>query len=81
MHIIANSEVNAPQTMSESFTQLTTLKVIDEKIANKLKKSVGFRNIAVHNYGELDLNLTHKIAKEHLNDFKEYIKQILKMQQ
>ena len=78
MHIIANSNANTPQTMSESFDVLKNLQIIDRNIAEKLKKSIGFRNIAVHNYGELDLELTFKIAHEHLGDFKEFIKQILK---
>ncbi len=77
MHIIANTNSSAPQTMSESFSTLAKLGVIDEETTDKLKKSVGFRNIAVHNYGELDLGLTFKIAHNHLGDFKSYIKQIL----
>ena len=77
MHIIASSNANTPQTMSESFDTLENLGIIDKNIAEKLKKSIGFRNIAIHNYGELDLELTFKIAHEHLGDFKEFIKQIL----
>lgn len=77
MHIIANSNSSAPQTMSESFTTLERLDAIDKKTALKLKKSVGFRNIAVHNYGELDLDITFEIADKHLKDFKSYIQQIL----
>ncbi len=79
MHTIAESNADTPQTMSESFDTLQKLGVIDKNIAEKLKKSIGFRNIAVHNYGELDLDLTYKIAKEHLGDFKEYIRQVIKM--
>ena len=79
MHTIAESNANTPQTMSESFDTLQKLGMIDKSIAIKLKKSIGFRNIAVHNYGELDLDLTYKIAKEHLGDFKDYIRQILKV--
>ncbi len=78
MHIIATSNAVTPQTMSESFSTLEKLEIIDTKTKDKLKKSVGFRNIAVHNYGELDLELSFKIAREHLGDFKGYIKQILK---
>lgn len=78
MHIIANSNADTPQTMSESFSTLEKLKIIDTETKNKLKKSIGFRNIAVHNYSGLDLELTFKIAHEHLDDFKDFIKQILK---
>ena len=37
---------------------------------------VGFRNIAVHNYDEIDLHLTYEIANEHLDDFVEFIRQV-----
>jgi uncharacterized protein YutE (UPF0331/DUF86 family) len=77
MHIIAQSNIDTPQTMSQSFTRLEQLNIIDKNLAEKLKKSVGFRNIAVHNYDELDLNLTFDIASEHINDFKDFIKQII----
>jgi uncharacterized protein YutE (UPF0331/DUF86 family) len=34
-----------------------------------MKKSVGFRNIAVHNYEAIDWEITHAIATRHVNDF------------
>ena len=77
MHVIANSDAITPQTMSESFTILEKLGVIDQNISIKMKKSVGFRNIAIHSYDDLDLNLTFEIASKHLNDFKDYIRQIV----
>ena len=77
MHIIANSNAETPQTMSESFDTLKKLEIIDNETAIKLKKSIGFRNIAAHNYGELDLELTFTISQKHLNDFKYFIEQIL----
>ena len=77
MHVIANSDAITPQTMSESFTVLEKLGVIDREVSIKMKKSVGFRNIAIHSYDDLDLNLTFEIAYKHLNDFKDYIRQIV----
>ncbi len=77
MHVIAQSNVAAPETMSQSFSQLEKLNIIDKKLADKLKKSVGFRNVAVHNYGELDLSLTFDIGSKHIDDFRQFIKQII----
>lgn len=77
MHMIANTNIEAPQTMSESFDKLERLKIVDENIADKMKKSVGFRNIAVHNYNELDLDLTFDIASKHIGDFRKFVKQIV----
>ena len=59
------------------FDKLERLKIIDKKLADKLKKSVGFRNIAVHNYDELDLDLTFDIASKHIDDFRNFIKRVV----
>lgn len=76
MHVIAQTNIDAPQTMSQSFSKLERLDIIDKKLADKLKKSVGFRNIAVHNYDELDLDITFDIASKHIDDFRNFIKLI-----
>lgn len=76
MHVIAQTNIDAPQTMSQSFEKLERINVIDKRLSEKLKKSVGFRNIAVHNYDDLDLDLTFDIANKHINDFRNFIKQI-----
>ncbi len=59
-----------------ALTSRIQVNLIDKTLAEKLIKSVGFRNIAIHTYGELDLNLTFMIAKHHISDFKDFIKQI-----
>ena len=77
MHIIAQSNTESPQTMSQSFVKLEQLGVLDKMLANKMQKSVGFRNIAVHNYDVLDLALTFDIANLHIQDFRSFIKQVI----
>jgi uncharacterized protein YutE (UPF0331/DUF86 family) len=34
-----------------------------------MKKAVGFRNIAVHNYEAIDWQIAHIIATRHMEDF------------
>lgn len=46
-HIIAGTSVPAPGTMGESFERLVDLSVIERPLADRLRKAVGFRNIAV----------------------------------
>jgi uncharacterized protein YutE (UPF0331/DUF86 family) len=41
-----------------------------------LKKSVGFRNIAVHNYEAINWQIVHNIVSEHLQDFTEFAKAV-----
>ena len=76
MHFCASLECKMPQTMGQSFEILAEMGIINQEIAIKMKKSVGFRNIAVHSYDEIDLTLAFVIASEHILDFVDYINQI-----
>ena len=44
---------------------------------DKMRKSVGYRNVAIHSYDDIDLTITYEIAKNHLQDFKSYIEEIM----
>jgi len=39
-------------------------------------KAVGFRNLAVHAYAALDWAITHRIATEHLDDFRAFAREV-----
>lgn len=71
-HIIATSGESAPTTMGQAFSTLAKLGVIDELTVGRMKKSVGFRNIAVHNYEDVDWGIVHAICVTHLDDFREF---------
>jgi len=75
-HLIAGMEIPPPDTMGQTFDALVETGVIHEKLAMQLKKAVGFRNIAVHNYTEIDWTITHAIARHHLVDFTEFAKAV-----
>jgi len=49
-HLIAGMEVPHPDTMGQTFDILAQAGVLHNDLASRLKKAVGFRNIAVHNY-------------------------------
>jgi uncharacterized protein YutE (UPF0331/DUF86 family) len=71
-HLIAGLEVSPPNTMGETFDTLAKTSVIHDDLAIQLKKAVGFRNIAVHNYEEVDWTIVHAIARHHRDDFTEF---------
>lgn len=77
MHIVAEQRLGLPQTSRDAFDILQTHSIIDENIAKRLKAMVGFRNIAVHDYQTLNLDILEKIVDNHLGDFTDYTKQIL----
>jgi uncharacterized protein YutE (UPF0331/DUF86 family) len=55
--------------MGQTFDVLAELGVIPHEIAVRMKKAVGFRNIAVHNYEAIDWQIAHAIATRHMSDF------------
>lgn len=73
-HLIAGMEVLPPDTMGQTFEVLAHAGVITERLAQQLKKAVGFRNIAVHHYEEINWSIVHRIAGDHLSDFSEFAK-------
>ena len=50
--------------------------MIQQELALNLKKALGFRNMAVHNYAAIDWRIVHDIAKNHLDAFSEFAKAI-----
>ena len=71
-HFIADLDVPPPDTMGKTFDALRDAGVIDDALAVRLKKAVGFRNIAVHNYEAVDWKIVHSIALNRLEDFSDF---------
>lgn len=75
-HRIAGMDIPPPDTMGFTFDALAQAGVIPANLAAQLKKAVGFRNVAVHNYTNIDWIIVHTIARHHLRDFTEFAKAI-----
>lgn len=71
-HLLSGLDCPPPDTMGQTFDFLARSEVISAEHATRLKKSVGFRNLAVHNYEDLDWAIVHAIASRHLDDFREF---------
>lgn len=76
-HLVAESDKVMPTTMGETFEILKQLNIIDAHTAKSLRKAVGFRNVAVHNYDEINWDIVYAICKQHLPDFKAFAKQVI----
>ena len=57
-----------PKESKESFEILARTKVIPQELADKLKGMVGFRNIMVHQYQEMDIKIMVDVIEHHLDD-------------
>jgi len=75
-HIIADSDMHAPGSMSESFEQLRKSGLLSDALAIRMKKAVGFRNIAVHAYQEINWEVVYSIITTRLSDFADFAKAV-----
>ena len=73
-HLIAGLDVPPPDTMGQTFELLAQSGLLSSILAGKLKKAVGFRNIAMHNYEAINWHIVHSIVKNNLADFSAFAK-------
>jgi len=76
--IISTKGFKLPSKYKQSFDILSENKIIDSSLADKMKKMIGFRNIAVHDYKQLDINILKSILSNNLIDFEEFKSVIFK---
>ncbi|KAF0995886.1 type VII toxin-antitoxin system HepT family RNase toxin [Geobacillus sp. TFV-3] len=78
MHIVAEQKFGLPQHSRDAFALLEEHGVISPAVSKKMKAMVGFRNIAVHDYQQLNLGILQAIVEHHLDDFKQFAEAILR---
>ena len=76
-HLIRRERLGVPQSARDVFALLSRGGWIDAALAEGLKRMVGFRNIAVHDYQALQLAITVRIIELHLDEFLQYSRALL----
>lgn len=77
MHIVRIKNLGVPQSNREVFVLLQKARIINPPLSKKMQAMAGFRNIAVHDYQNLNLDIVIAIIEKHLKDFKDFKKVIL----
>ena len=78
-HLIRREALGVPQSARDVFELLHRAGWIDAQLADTLKRMVGFRNIAVHDYQRLQVPVTVSIIQGHLDDFLRYTERLLQL--
>ncbi|HEX6983707.1 MAG TPA: DUF86 domain-containing protein [Balneolaceae bacterium] len=74
-HIISDMNIEAPKTMAETFVILQKQNILSKGTAERMGKSVGFRNIAVHSYQKINWEIVFNICHKNLSDFKNFTRE------
>ncbi|MFO7603835.1 MAG: DUF86 domain-containing protein [Gammaproteobacteria bacterium] len=65
---LSSQHLGLPDTLKSHFTILRSAGIIDSELCQHLEAMVGFRNIAVHQYQQLDLDILKHIISHRLGD-------------
>ncbi len=76
-HLIRREKLGVPQSARDVFALLAQGGWVEAALAEALKRMVGFRNIAVHDYQKLHLPITVSILEKHLDEFLQYSQTVL----
>ena len=77
MYVVSTEKLGIPQTKKEAFEILLKNNYITEEVLKKMKGMIGFRNIAVHDYKDIDIEILQDVIENHLNDLLEFARDML----
>jgi len=72
-HIVSDEGYGMAGSMNDFFYLLRGRNIIDVDLQEKLISAVGFRNLVVHEYAKLDMNLVYDIATHGINDLESFV--------
>jgi uncharacterized protein YutE (UPF0331/DUF86 family) len=73
-HIVSAESLGLPSAAGDSFVILAERGVLDSEMAERLRRMVGFRNIAIHEYSRLDPDIVEGIVKDRLGDLRQLMR-------
>ena len=79
MYIVSTRKLGIPQTQKEAFKKLEESGIISSQMSKNMQNMIGFRNIAVHDYKQIDESILKEVIENHLNDFLEFARDILNL--
>ncbi len=78
MHLVRIHKLGIPQESRDAFALLEQAGKLDASLSDRMKRMVGFRNVAVHDYQRLSLDIVRSIVRERLDDFIEFARVVLR---
>lgn len=66
-----------PQSMGDAFLVLARNGLLSEELARRLRAAVGFRNLAIHQYAEIDWGRVHDFCRNDIDDLRQFAKAAL----
>jgi uncharacterized protein YutE (UPF0331/DUF86 family) len=72
-HIVSDDRLGEPRTSRELFDLLERAGWIAPPLAATLRHMVGFRNVLVHGYDDVDLAIVRDVVEHKLDDLLDFV--------
>lgn len=79
MYIVSVRKLGIPQAKKEAFELLQKNDLISKETETKMKKMIGFRNIAIHAYKNIDESILKDVIENHLTDLLDFARDMLNL--
>ena len=79
-HIIRIRKMGIPNESKDVFRLLATKQIISLPLADKLQKMIGFRNMVIHEYQRINIDIVIAVIETGLDDLIEFCDIILRTQ-
>jgi uncharacterized protein YutE (UPF0331/DUF86 family) len=78
MYVVSQRKLGVPQDSRDAFALLHTADILPPDLAQRMQRMVGFRNVAIHEYTRLNLEVVHALITKQLDDFRAFSSTIVK---
>lgn len=78
MRAVSIHRLGLPQETRHAFELLRDAGLVSAEVTERMVRMVGFRNLAVHDYRALDLDVVLDIVAHRLDDFRDFARAVLK---
>lgn len=74
---VSRRGLGVPADSSDAFTILEREGILSATVAEAMRRMVGFRNVAVHEYRRLDPDIVRTVVERRLGDFEALCRELL----
>lgn len=75
--VVRDQMIGIPQSARDVYTLMADRNIISTGLASTLKRMVGFRNVAVHDYQSLQTEIVQDVITNRLDDLLVFAQQVL----
>ncbi len=75
-HIVSDARLGEPSSNRQLFELLAKNDWVPASLTSRLREMAGFRNILVHGYQEVDLDILRDVAEHRTEDLLEYVRAV-----